>query len=264
MSVWRFIVLALALLGPAPASAALTDDVTAMAPDGGSVAEAPTEALPDLPGPVEAPDVPKVPAPVPLPSTEKPPLPTPPPPATDSAGGPAHGLGGEAKERVVGSASEAEVETGAFPGTGSGVEPRGQAGARRVDGGSIGPAETAPLMRWRAYVWPAVALRIRDALAPLLASLDGLAAARLSDLFGLSSPSPSIASDSAGNGLPAERSGQLGEDLRSPVAALSKEGMSLLAALLIGLLVALGGVALARLVVGEELFEARHWRGHRG
>lgn len=117
-------------------------------------------------------------------------------------------------------------------------------------------------MRWRAYVWPAIALRIRHALAPLLASLDGIAAARLPELFGLSSPS--TVSASTGNDTPAERSGQLGQDLRSPVAALSKQGMSLLAALLIGLLVALGGVALARLVVGEELFEARHWRGHRG
>jgi hypothetical protein len=40
--------------------------------------------------------------------------------------------------------------------------------------------------------------------------------------------------------------------------------MSLLVALLIGLLMALGLVALARLVVGEELFEARRWWGHRG
>lgn len=39
--------------------------------------------------------------------------------------------------------------------------------------------------------------------------------------------------------------------------------MTLLATLLIGLLIALGLVALARLVIGEELFEARHWRGHR-
>ena len=263
MSVWRFTVLALALLGPAPASAAVIDDVTATAPDAGSVAGAPTEALPDLPVPVEVPDVPKVPTPVPLPSTEKSPAPTPPPPATDGAAGPAHGLGGEANQPVAGSSPELEV-AGVSPEPGAGNEPRGQPGARRFDGGSIGPAETAPLGRWRAYVWPAIALRIRNALTPLLASLDGLAAARLPDLFGLSSPSPAMAPDSAGNDLPAERSGQLGQDLRSPVAALSKQGMSLLAALLIGLLLALGGVALARLVVGEELFESRYWRGHRG
>lgn len=263
MSVWRFTVLALALLGPANASAALTDDVTAMVSDPGSVAEAPTEALPDLPVPVAVPDVPKVPTPVPLPSTEKPPAPTPQPPATDGAEGPAHGLGGEAKERVTGSSPEPRV-AGVSPKPGAGNEPRGHAGARRIDGGSIGPAETAPLGRWRAYVWPAIALRIRNALTPLLSSLDRLATTQLSDLFGPSSSSPSVAPGSAGNDPLAERSGLLGQDLQSPsVAALSKEGMSLLAVLLIGLLLALGGVALARLVVGEELFEARHWRGHR-
>lgn len=119
-------------------------------------------------------------------------------------------------------------------------------------------------MRWRAYVWPAFALRIGNALTPLLVSLDRLATAQLSDLFGLSSSSPSLAPASAGKDPPAERSGLLGQNLRSPsVAALSKEGMSLLAVLLVGLLLALGGVALARLVVGEELFEVRRWRGHR-
>ena len=97
---------------------------------------------------------------------------------------------------------------------------------------------------------------------PLLVSLDRFAAARLPNLFGLSSPSP--APGSAGSDLPSERSGLLGQNLRSPsIAALSKKGMSLLAALLIGLLMALGLVALARLFVGEELFEVKHWRGHR-
>lgn len=234
-----------------------------MAPDAGSVVEAPTEALPDLPVPVETPDVPKVSTPAPIPSNEKSPAPAPSPPATNRVEGPAPGPGGEARERVAGSTPEAEVGTGASPGPGAGDEPRGQAEARGVDGGSIGPAEAAPLMRWRAYVWPAIALRIRDALTPFLASLDGLAATRMSDPFGPSSLSPPMVPSSAGSDLPAERSGQLGQDLRSPIAALSEEGMSLLAALLIGLLVALGGVALARLVVGEELFEGRYWRGHR-
>jgi len=99
-------------------------------------------------------------------------------------------------------------------------------------------------------------------LTPLLARFEGLAVVQVPDVFGLSPPS--AASGSPGNDLPSKRSGLLGQDLRSPpVAAFAKEGMSLLAALLIGLLVALGLVALARLVVGEELFEARHWRGHR-
>src|SRR6476469_4288008 len=125
MSVWRFTALALALLGPATASAALDDDVNAAVPAAGSVAEAPTEALPDLPVPVEVPEVPKVPTPVPLPSAEKPPVATPPPPATDGAEGPARGLGGEAKERVTGSSPETEVATGASPGSGAGNESRG-------------------------------------------------------------------------------------------------------------------------------------------
>jgi hypothetical protein len=254
------IVLAWTLLGPAAASASLTDDVTAIVPDAGSVTEAATEVLPDLPVPSEVPDVPKVPTPVPLPSASKPPAPTSPPPATDTAEAAAHGHDGEA-ERVMGASSEAEAP-GASPGPGASSEPGGHAGAQRIVGGSIGPAETAPLRHWRAYVWPAIALRIRDALMPLLASLDGFAAAQLPDLFGLSPPSP--APGSAGNDLPSERSGLLGQNLRSPsVAALSKKGMSLLAGLLIGLLMALGLVALARLFVGEELFEARRWRGHR-
>jgi hypothetical protein len=97
---------------------------------------------------------------------------------------------------------------------------------------------------------------------PLLASLDRFAVTQLPGLFGLSLPPP--APRSVGSDLPSERSGLLGQNLRSPsVAALAEKGMSLLAALLIGLLMALGLVALARLFVGEELFEVRRWRGHR-
>jgi hypothetical protein len=40
--------------------------------------------------------------------------------------------------------------------------------------------------------------------------------------------------------------------------------MGLLVVLLVVLLTGVGLVALARLVVGEELFETQHWRGHRG
>jgi hypothetical protein len=254
--------LALPLLGPAAASASLADDVAPIVPDAGSVTEAPTEALPDLPVPIVVPDVPEVPHPVPLPSASKPPASTAPPPAADTVESAAHGLGGEAKERVVGPSPEAEV-AGDSPGPGAISKPGGHPGAQRIAGGSIGPAETAPLGRWRAYVWPAIALRIRDALVPLLASLDRFAAAQLRDLFGLSSPFLAPGS-AAGSDLPSERSGLLGQNLRSPpAAALAEEGMSLLAALLIGLLMALGLVALARLFVGEELFEARHRRGHR-
>jgi hypothetical protein len=253
-------VLALTLFGPAAASAALTDDVAALVPDAGSVAGAPTEALPDPP----VPDVPKVPTPVPLPSASKPPLPsapTSPAPATDTVEAAVHDPGGEAKGRALGTPSETEGP-GVSPGPGASSEPGGRAAARRIVGRSIGPAETAPLRRWRAYVWPAIALRIGDALTPLLARLERFAAVQVPDVFGLSSPS--AVPGSTWNDLPSKRSGLLGQDLRSPpVAALAKEGMSLLAALLIGLLMALGLVALARLVVGEELFEVRYWRGHR-
>ncbi len=131
------------------------------------------------------------------------------------------------------------------------------------DRSSIGPAETAPRRHWRAYVWPAIALRAGNALAPLLARLDELAGLRVPVVFGLLAPS--AIPGSAGDDLSSQRSGLLGQDLQSPLAAaLPEEEMGLLATLLIGLLAAVGLVALARLVVGEELFEARHWPGHHG
>lgn len=129
--------------------------------------------------------------------------------------------------------------------------------------GSVGPAETAPRRHWRAYVWPAIALRVGDALTPLLARLDGLVTGRVPDLFGLLAPS--AVPGSGADDLSSERSGLLGQNLQSPpAAALSEERMGLLAVLLIGLLMAVGLVALARLVVGEELFEAGHWPGRHG
>jgi len=242
----------------------LTDDVATLVTGAGSVVEAPTDELPDLPVPVDVPDVPKVPSPAPPPSASKPPLPSAPTssaPATDTAEAAVHDPDGEARERGLATPSETEGFDVA-PGPGASGEPGGRAAAQRIVGGSIGPAETATLRRWRAYVWPAIALRIGDALTPLLARLERFAAVQMPVVFSLSSPSAVL--DSAGNDLPSKRSGLLGQNLRSPsVAVLAKEGMSLLAALLIGLLMALGLVALARLFVGEELFEARRWRGHR-
>jgi hypothetical protein len=142
-------------------------------------------------------------------------------------------------------------------------DPGERADVRIPGPGSIGPAETAPLRHWRAYVWPAFALRVGDALTPLLARLDGLVTGRAPDLFGLLAPS--AIPGSAGDDLSSERSGLLGQNLQSPPAAtLSEERMGLLAILLIGLLMAVGLVALARLVVGEELFEAGHWPGRHG
>jgi len=98
---------------------------------------------------------------------------------------------------------------------------------------------------------------------PLLARLDGFVDVHVPDVLGLLSP-PAV-SGSVGAARPSERPGLSSQDPRSPVeAALSGEGMGLLATVLIGLLMAVGLVALARLVVGDDLFEARHWRGHRG
>jgi hypothetical protein len=114
----------------------------------------------------------------------------------------------------------------------------------------------------RAYVWPAIALRVEHALMPLLTRLDGLAEVQLPDVFG--PLSPSAVSRSVGIAEPSERVVRPAQDRRSsPGIALPTEGMGLLATLLIVLLMAVGLVALARLVVGEELFEIQHWRGHR-
>jgi hypothetical protein len=141
--------------------------------------------------------------------------------------------------------------------------PGARAEARMPDRNPIGPVETAPPRHWRAYVWPAIALRVGNALAPLLTRLDGLVGLRVREVFGL--PAPSVVPGEAGDDLPSRRSGLLGQSLQSPLqAALPEEGMGLLAVLLIGLLVAVGLVALARLVVGEELFEAGHWPGRHG
>ena len=92
---------------------------------------------------------------------------------------------------------------------------------------------------------------------PLLARLDDFFGA---DGFGLLSP-PAVPGSVGGIELFSERPGQ--PSLQSPSETpLPEGGMGLLAALLIGLLMVVGLVALARLVVGEELFETR--RSHRG
>ena len=124
-------------------------------------------------------------------------------------------------------------------------------------------AETATPLRWRAYVWPAVALRVKRALMPLLISLDGLADVRMPGVSGLLLPL--AVSGSVGIAEPLVRPDPPARDLRSsPGFSLPDGGMGLLAIVLIGLLTAVGLVALARLVVGEDLFESRYWRGHRG
>lgn len=262
MFVVPVLVLASALLGAPVATAALTDDIATVVSDVGSVTEAPAKALPGLPVPVEVPELPPVRTPVPLPSVPKPPPPsTPPaPPATDA--GEAQGLGDGAREVVTRAPSEAEGP-GVLPAPKTRSEPGRTADIGIPGRGSVGASEMAPPRHWRTYVWPAIALHVGDALRPLLARFGGFTGVDLPDAFGLLAPSAVPAS--AGNDLPPERSGLLGQDLQSPPeAALPEEGMGLLATLLIGLLMAVGLVSLARLVVGEELFEAGHWPGHRG
>ncbi|HKO38618.1 MAG TPA: hypothetical protein VJU14_09645 [Solirubrobacterales bacterium] len=130
---------------------------------------------------------------------------------------------------------------------------------------SIGPAETPSVGRWRAYVWPAIALRIEDAVAPLLTSLDRFVEVRVLPDALVEAFAPSALFDSVGlAGPPVRHESPAGDSRPSSGPALPEEEMGLLATLLVALLTAMGLVALARLVVGEDLFERRHWRGHRG
>jgi hypothetical protein len=93
--------------------------------------------------------------------------------------------------------------------------------------------------------------------------LDRVVNVQVPEVLGLFAPSEAPVSD--GNDLTSKRSGLLGQALHSPPGfALPGGGIGLLATLLIGLLAVVGLVSLARLVVGEELFEAGHWPGHRG
>jgi hypothetical protein len=230
-------------------------------PGAGSATEAAIKALPTLPAPVETPDIPEVPVPAPLPSTPKPPPPASTPSAPPAAENAVDGVSGEAGEGIARVAPEAE-EPSASPGTGN--ETEAGAVAQRPDRHSIGPAEAAPLRRWRAYIWPAIALRVRVALAPLLTPLDDFVDdVSAPDILGLFSP-PAV-SDSVGIDLRSGAPAQPSQDPRSSSAIhLPEEELGFLATLLIVLLGAVGLLALARLVVGEELFETQHWRGHRG
>jgi hypothetical protein len=258
-------VLAAGLLGAPEAPAALTDDVAEAGAKAGAVTEAATNALPPLPVPVDPPDVPEIPAPAPPPSGSKPP-PAPPPPAssvTDVVRGVAGGAGETAKGVAPAQAPSVAEGPGALPDSGDEPDARAvedRSGRRKTD-----PMERASPLRWRAYVWPAVALRVEAAVRPLLVGLGDLTDVQAPDLLGLSF-SPSALSGSVGIDRPSVRVDppNLDRQSSSPGFALSDEKLSLLATLLIALLGVVGLVSLARLVIGEELFEPRHWRGHRG
>jgi hypothetical protein len=95
-----------------------------------------------------------------------------------------------------------------------------------------------------------------------MARLDRVVNVQVPEVLGLFASS--AAPVSAGSDIPSKRSGLLGQALQSPPGfALPGGGVGLLATLLIGFLAIVGLVALARLVVGEELFEVGHWPGHR-
>jgi hypothetical protein len=253
------VVLAVAHLAAPPASAALADDVAAVGSDVNAVTEAATKALPGLPVPVEPPDLPKVPPPPPPPSASKPPPPT----STPAPPGAAATLPDGVQE-VVTPAPSAVAGPAASPGPGTRGEPNPGAVAGKPGRRSVGPAEAAPMPRWRTYLWPAIALRLEAVLMPLLPRLEGLVEFRWPDAFGLPSRT---AAPVVGGGIDrsSERLEPPRQDLRSPTGVALPEGeMGLLATLLVGLLTIMGLVALARLVVGEDLFESRYWRGHRG
>jgi len=135
--------------------------------------------------------------------------------------------------------------------------------AQRSGRTSVGRAEAAPLYRLRAYVWPAIALRLRVALEPLGRLDDFVDGAPVPDVLELLSPATfsGVIGVNRSSGSPA----QPNQSPRSlSEIGLPEEELGLLATLLIVLLGAVCLVALARLVVGEDLFEARYWRGHRG
>lgn len=255
-------VAALALSGVPAAHGAVTDDVAGVTSEVESVTEAVTGALPDTPVPIETPGVPKVPPPPPPSASKPPPRALSSPSATNAVETAVRDLDGGAGEAARATSEVEGASDFASPGTSG--EPGVRAGGEGRPGKhSIGPAAAAPPLRWRAYVWPAIALRVGDAVRPLLASIGGLTRIRVPDVFGLFS-SPEVPG-STGIDRPSKRSGQLGQDLQSPSAIpLPSDGMGFVAAVLIGLLVMVGLLALTRLVVGEELFEGRHWRGHRG
>jgi hypothetical protein len=123
--------------------------------------------------------------------------------------------------------------------------------------------------RWLAYIWPAVALGgAREILFPLLATLehsglrlDGRVLTRL-----LAVTTGLVAQFANGLSAGSQNSSPLHGSSPSFDFALTHGGVELLLAIFMALLALAGLVALARLTVGEELFESRWWRhrsGHR-
>jgi hypothetical protein len=156
-------------------------------------------------------------------------------------------------------------------GAGTGAQGRGgsSAGTGRPPHGRLETAQPAPVRDFFIYVWPAIALGSfgGEFLGPLLAGLEGaVVSAAVHALPLASGPGGSVAIAGAGAGGVAGRSGSSTEpDLapsNSPIPDLSAGGMSLLATTITALLTLVAMVALARLLLGEDLFSPRRW--HRG
>lgn len=266
--------LAAGLLGAPAALGALPGDLSLTVPEAGPVPEAPSISLPSPPDPVAPPVVPEPPAQLPLPQAPKPAPPAAPAPG---AGLPtvheaADGLG-KAVGAVTGVPSEAVGASAVEkPSSGAGglvaatprSQPRVSILAQNPSGSSVGSAEAAPPPRLLAYVWPAIALSFAAPLVSLLDRWGEDVGGVLLDASGLLPRLLAVAS-AVGLNPPPGQTGVAGRADQSPPGLhLPDGGLSLLMALSMGLLIAVGLVALARLLVGEELFEPRRWRSHRG
>lgn len=174
----------------------------------------------------------------------------------------------ESAGRVTSTSTEAtqrgapSVQGAAPVGSDPGQGPDSSRGRR-----SVVSVEAAPLPRWIAYVWPAIALgQTGDALAALLVrweaatSLAASDAARLfSRLMGITRAFRLPASSDAfkPSEQPATPKGSLAAPPIDPVPAGA--GMSLFLTMITLLMALLGLIALARLTVGEEFFSFLRW-----
>lgn len=230
------------------------------------------------------PQVPSVPS-VETPSPAAPKPPSPKPPSTSAPSAAVQEAAGGAQEaaeavtrvpaEVVGkvapgsnpdsSSGSGSSSSGSGGAAGASAPPPGGQGASVPDARrpapSIDPAAAAPLGRLLAYVWPAIALDFAESGIPLLVKLGVDAGMPLVNALGLLSgflPVGGLLDE-----LPPGHQATPGKARPSPLEVPPLgDGMGLLLSLLTGFLVAVCLLAMARLVVGEELFEPRRWRHH--
>jgi hypothetical protein len=265
--------LGLALAAPSALAAPLVE-VPPVTPSPSSLPAVPQPSVPPVkvvPSPPSQPQVqvPRGAAPVSPPSLSLPPTGS--DKATSGSGPGAvppavRGVGGGADPAGTVTDAVTEARQSAAGATHLGSRTRsGRLGERSVtpvvDGDappSIGPAVAAPLRRWLAYVWPAIALGpFGEVLATQFEQLrraislpgDGLAQA-LSPLIGVAG-----ASGSSPSAMPAPRSSAPSS---APFGLLpGSGGMNLLVTVVTVLAALVGVVALARLMVGADLFSSR-------